>query len=105
MRSCPGLVAGTVSLPCSSPVPAPTAAQVWLRLCGSEPITIICTVPSLDDVDEADLRSTHLSRGGCHAPIKSGRRSSGGGGRHNQRQSDHWSTGTKRVSPPPARDD
>jgi hypothetical protein len=32
--------------------------------------------------DEADLRRTTVTRGECHAPIKSRRRSSGGGGRH-----------------------
>ena len=44
--------------------------------------------PWLDMADEADLRRTALTWGGCHAPIKSRRRSSGGGGRHNLCESD-----------------
>ena len=38
----------TVSLLRSSPVALSTAAAVWVDLCGSAPITIMCLVPSLD---------------------------------------------------------
>jgi hypothetical protein len=87
-RSKSAVEAFTASLLRSSPVAATAAANAKFVLCGSDPITIIHIRPFVGDSDEADLRSTHLSRGGCHAPIKSGRRSSGGGERHNQCRSD-----------------
>ena len=69
------------------PVAASTAATVCERLCVSAPITII--PPSPSSVLRADRRRTLLSRGESHASIKSRRRSSDGGGRHNIRRSDH----------------
>jgi hypothetical protein len=63
IRSSPAPVACTVSLPCSSPVAAPTAAQVWLRLCGSDPITIICGVPSFDMSTTKRISGRHTSVG------------------------------------------
>src|SRR5450755_1930114 len=69
--------------------------------------------------DEADLRRTNVTRGGCHAPIRSRRRSSGGGGRQELSQSDQpvdrdfesqpaaspRTNRTSRTSPPGLRDD
>lgn len=43
----PALRAGAVSSPASQPVPANTAAAVWLFLWVSVPITIIDCVPSI----------------------------------------------------------
>ena len=65
------------------------AASVCDRLWVSAPITIICHRPF--DWSMPSNRSPagrHLSRGDCHAPIKSRQGSSDGGGRHNQRRSD-----------------
>ena len=59
--------------------------RVCERLCVSAPITIICTVPSLGCLTNGSPADTSQS-GRCHAPIKSRRRSSDGGGRHNHPQ-------------------
>jgi hypothetical protein len=62
---------------------APIHCRQRMRaLCVSAPITIIYTVPSLGLVYEADLRRTTVTQGESRASIKSRRRSSGGGGRH-----------------------
>jgi hypothetical protein len=55
-------------------------------LCVSAPSTIICTVPSLGYLTNGSPADTSQS-GRCHAPIRSRRRSSDGGGRHNHRRS------------------
>jgi hypothetical protein len=55
--------AATVFAPTNSPVLARTAAAVWLRLCGSTPITIILEVPSFGlTANGADRRRTNLRR-------------------------------------------
>ena len=77
-----------------------TAAHVCVRLCASTPITIMYRRPfSWLNTDEADRRRTLLSRGGCHAPIKSRQRSSGGDRRQNARKS---ATSDKRGQSQPA---
>jgi hypothetical protein len=65
------------------------AARVCVRLCVSAPITIIRTSLRLICCRRTDPRPTNLTRGGCHAPIKSGLGSSDGGGRHNRAWSIH----------------
>ena len=60
-----------------------------------------CACPPRSRSSAPSLRWDHLTNGSpadtsqsgrCHAPIRSRRRSSDGGGRHNIRRSDHWST-------------
>src|SRR5687767_6586221 len=68
----------TVRSASTRPVAASTAPAVCERLCVSAPITIICTVPSLNH-ERTDRRWTHLSRGGAtllsgHAGILGRRR-------------------------------
>ena len=62
-----GQVPGSSALisrwPRTRPVPASTAASACDPLCVSAPITIICTVPSLVDTGEADLRRTAVTGG------------------------------------------
>ena len=70
-----------------APVAASTAPTVCETLCVSAPITIIFTSPSCGVSTNGSPVDTSQS-GRCHAPIKSRRRSSDGGGRHNHRQSD-----------------
>ena len=62
--------AGAVSSPRAAAVSASTAAQVWVFLCVSVPITIMCTVPSINRADEADSGG-HVSLG-ANAKLLSG---------------------------------
>ena len=95
-RRSPGELAG-----CALDRRAGVAALVWVR---SDHDHLHSSLRLVMLADGADLRSTHLTRGGCHAPIKSGRRSSGGGGRHNRCRSDPLVDSDKGVSPSPARE-
>ena len=102
---CPGSSALISRLARARPVPASTAARACVALCVSAPITIMSTVPSLGWIYEADLRWTAVTRGDCHAPIRSHRRSSGGDGRHKQDRSNRSRlTRDTGVSPSPARE-
>ena len=77
--------------------PPPACAS---RLCVSAPITIICTVPSLGLTNGSPVDTSQSGR--CHAPIRSRRRSSDGGGRHNHRRSDpgrHQAKGQPAAEP------
>ena len=75
----------TVLSPISRPVAASTAATVCDCLWVSAPITIIYHRPLVGSSDE-QIDTTQWGR--CHASIKSRRRSSDGGARHNIRRSD-----------------
>ena len=72
-----------------------------MRLCVSAPITIMCTVPSFETFDEADLRRTPLSWGAAtllSSHAGGPRSATGDTANHGQT---NWPTATKRVSPPP----
>jgi hypothetical protein len=72
--SVPSSLAGIVSCPRTFPVAASSATSVCERLCGPAPITLICTVPSLEKCgrrSESAADTRQLGR--CHALIKSRR--------------------------------
>src|SRR4051812_37166693 len=77
----------TVRSASTRPVAPSTAPTVCDCLWVSAPITIIRTVPSLGSLTNGSPADTSQS-GRCHAPIRSRRGSSDGGGRHNIRRSD-----------------
>ena len=77
------------------PLPAHPARSLLHR--GKRMRALVCVCTDHDHMhrpfvwmttDEADLRWTAVTRGECHAPIRSRRRSSGGDGRHKLCQSD-----------------
>ena len=89
--------------------PAPPGRRINGRarcarsLCVSVPITIICPVPSLGSPMNGSPVDTAQS-GRCHAPIKSGRGSTGGGERHNAKQVRPRVDSKPGVSSPPTRE-
>ena len=74
--------------------------RVCERLCVSAPITIILHRPFVGMLTNGSPADTSQS-GRCHAPIRSRRRSSDGGGRHNIGRSDH-TVDRKSMSQPAA---
>ena len=94
------LRAGAVSSPRALAVSASTAPQVWVFLCVSVPITIMCTVPSIDELTKRTPADTSHS-----GPMPSSYQVTpvvpGGDGRHNIRRS-HQPVDRKSMSQPAA---
>jgi hypothetical protein len=84
-------LAPTVRSPITRPVAASIAPTVCDCLWVSAPITIIRTVPSLGSLTNG-IAGGHISVGARPRLYQVTPGSSGGGGRHNIRRSDRWST-------------
>ena len=81
---CPAPSARRPARPCAGRSPPRCESA-----CVVHPDPIMCTVPSLDNRLTDGPSEDKSQSGRCHAPIKSRRRSSGGGGRQNPCQSVH----------------